>query len=146
MSFLLVFSLCWNPSFRGRQSTVSMVFWRTQTETVLSLRWRITLLKQRVLCELSEIAETLSIVNVKVFKLFIFLIVWKLGSRGRIAKEHKFKETKYITLTREKSFLWMEVVFENEFCNLQIYSAFRSGCPVPVFPYLFSHIPIFSYF
>ena len=120
MSFLPVFSLCWNPSFRGRQSTVSMVFWRTQTETVLSsrwmkgedwqglfrlttaflifisLRWRITLLKQRVLCELSEIAETLSIVNVKVFKLFSFLIVWKLGSRGRIAKEHKFKETKYI--------------------------------------------------
>ena len=35
------------------------------------LRWRITLLKQRGLCELSEITEILSIVNIKVFRLFI---------------------------------------------------------------------------
>ena len=66
------------------------------------IRWRIILLKQRGLCELCEIAETLSIVYVKVFKLFIYLIVWKHGSRRRIAKEYKFKETKDITQTREK--------------------------------------------
>ena len=46
--------------------------------------------------ELSEIAEIHSIVNVKV-RLFIYLIVLKHGSRGRIAKEHKFKEAKDIT-------------------------------------------------
>ena len=69
---------------------------------IISLRWRITLLKQRELCELCEIAETLSIVYIKVFKLFIYLIVWKHGSRGRIAKDDKFKETKDVTQTREK--------------------------------------------
>ena len=87
----------------------------------ISLRWRIALLKQQGLCELNEIAEILSIVNVKVFRLFIYLIVWKHGSPGRIAKEHKFKETKDITSTRDKGFLWTEAVFESEFCNLQIY-------------------------
>ena len=85
-------------SFRGGQSTVSMVFSRTLTERVhsslnegrrltriikkfawrqgfliISLWWRITLLKQRGLCELSEIAKTLSIVYIKVFRLFICL-------------------------------------------------------------------------
>ena len=40
-------------------------------------------------------------VNVKVFKLFIYLIVWKHGSRGRIAKEHKFRETKYIIVSHK---------------------------------------------
>ena len=47
--------------------------------------------------ELSEIAEIHSIVNVKVFRLFIYVIVLKHGSRGRIAKENKFKEAKDIT-------------------------------------------------
>ena len=53
-----------------------------------SLRWRIKLWKQRGLCEMSEIAETHSTVYVKVLRLFIYLIVWKHGSRGRrIAKD-----------------------------------------------------------
>ena len=51
-------------------------------------------------------------------------IEWKHGSRGQNAKEYKYKEKKYITPTRGKSFLWMEAVFEDEFCNLQIYSSF----------------------
>ena len=42
--------------------------------------------------KLSEIAEMHSIVNVKVFRLIIHLIVLKHGSRG-----HKFKEAKDIT-------------------------------------------------
>ena len=50
------------------------------------IRWRITLLKQRGVCELSEIAKTFSIVYEKVFRLFIYLIVSKHGSRGRIAR------------------------------------------------------------
>ena len=101
--------VCWNLSFRGRQSAVSMaVLTRSNREgslvaerrakiyqnhrmttvfLIISVRWRITLLKQRGLCELSEIAKTLCIVYVKVFRLFIYLIVWKHGSRGRIAKE-----------------------------------------------------------
>ena len=48
---------------------------------IILLRWKITLLKQRGLCELCEIPETLSIVYVKVF---IYLIE---ENRGRIAKE-----------------------------------------------------------
>ena len=79
------------------------------------LGWRITLLKQRGLCELSEIAEILSIVNVMVFRLFIYLIVWKHGNRRGIAKDHKFKETEDTKPTRDKGFLWTEVVFENKF-------------------------------
>ena len=31
---------------------------------------------------------------------------------------------KDITLTREKSFLYVEAFFKNEFCNLQIYLSF----------------------
>ena len=54
----------------------------------ISLRWRITLFKQWGLFELREI------VNVKVFRLFIYLIEWIRGNRGQIAKEHKFKEMK----------------------------------------------------
>ena len=79
------------------------------------------MLKQQDLCELSEMADKPSSVNVKLFRLSNYLIVW---SRGRIAKEHKFKETKGITPTRDKGFLRTEVVFENEFCNLQIYLSF----------------------
>ena len=41
--------------------------------------------------------------NSRVFRLFIYLIVWKHGSRGRrIAKEYKFKEPKDITPTTDK--------------------------------------------
>ena len=46
---------------------------RLFTKLIL-LRWRITLLKQRGLCELSETAETFSIVYVTVFRLFIYLM------------------------------------------------------------------------
>ena len=42
---------------------------------------------QRGLCELSEIAKTFSTVYVKVFRLFIYLIVWKHESSGRIARQ-----------------------------------------------------------
>ena len=136
------FFLCgWNLSFRGRQSTVSMVFSRALTEKVPSslnegrrltriflvttaflilfiwLRWRITLLKQRGLCELSEIADILSIVNVMVFRLSLFtsciyLIVWKHGSRGRITKDPRnFKQTEDITPTRGKGFLFFYFYF-----------------------------------
>ena len=38
----------------------------------------------------------------KVFRLFTYLIVWKHESRGRIAKEYKFKEAKDTTPTRDK--------------------------------------------
>ena len=49
---------------------------------IILLRWRITLLKQQGLCELSEIAETFSIVYITVFRLFIYFDVWKHGSGG----------------------------------------------------------------
>ena len=83
-------------SFRGHQSTVSMVFSRALTEKVSSpmnegrrltrisnvdgvfnyfIEMKDYIVKQRGLCELSEIAKTLSIVYVKVFRLFIYLIV-----------------------------------------------------------------------
>ena len=40
---------------------------------------------------------------IKVFRLFIYLIVWKHVSRGRrITKKNKFKGTKDITPTRDK--------------------------------------------
>ena len=93
------FSLCWNLSFRGCQSTVSMVFSRTLTRRFphhrrmnltriisnddgvfnyfIKMKDYIHLLKQRGLCEMSEIAETHSTVYVKVLSLFIYLIVWK---------------------------------------------------------------------
>ena len=122
------FSLCWNLSFRRLQSTVSMVFSCALTEKVpssslneltriisnddgvfnviISLRWRITLLKQRGLCEISEIAVTLSTVYVKVLRLLIYLIVW-YENTGAVddelqRMEYKFKETKDITLTTQK--------------------------------------------
>ena len=62
---------------------------RRQLFELFSIRWKITLLKQRVLYELREVAETFSIVYVTVSQvpLFIYLIVWKHGSRGRIAKK-----------------------------------------------------------
>ena len=72
---------------------------------LISLRWSITLLKQRSFCEVNEIAEILSIVNVKVFYVINLFDCIKHGSRERIAKEHKFKEMKDVTLTRDKSFL-----------------------------------------
>ena len=43
-----------------RMTTASLILF-------ISLRWRITLLKQRGFCELSEMADIPSIVNVKVF-------------------------------------------------------------------------------
>ena len=46
-----------------RMTTASLILF-------ISLRWRITLLKQRGLCELNKIAEILSIDNIKVFRLF----------------------------------------------------------------------------
>ena len=99
-----------------------MFNWRMTTAFLIISLWRITLLKQRGLGELSEIAETLSIVYVKVLRWFIYLIARKHGSRERIFKEDKFKGTKNITPTREKSFLWMEALSENKFYNLQILS------------------------
>ena len=114
----MAFPLCWNVSFRGqRQQTVSMVFSRALTEKVpsslnegrmttafliISLRWRITLLKQRGLCELCEIAETLSIVYVKFFKLFLYLIVWKAGAVDELPRSINSKKRKIMTQTREK--------------------------------------------
>ena len=44
---------------------------------IISLRWRITLLKQRGICKLSEIAETLSIG----FRLFI---IWLYENKGAV--------------------------------------------------------------
>ena len=143
-----VFPLCWNLSFSGRQSTISMVFSRTQTEKVPSslnegrwltriisnddgilnyfIKWKITLLEQRGLCELGEIVETLiclPIVYVKVFRLFIYLTVCQ-NTVAKLPRSRISKKRKIIQTTREKSFLWIEAVFENEYCNLPIYLSF----------------------
>ena len=99
--------------------------WRMTTAFLIISLWRITLLKQRGLGEQSEIAETLSIVYVKVLRWFIYLIARKHESRERIFKEDKIKGTKNITPTREKSFLWMEALSENKFYNLQIFLSLR---------------------
>ena len=60
-------------------------FWMT---TAFLILLRITLLKQRGLWKLSEVAKTLSIMynvhTVKVFRLFIYLIAWKY--RGCVDK------------------------------------------------------------
>ena len=75
---------------------------------------------------MSEINETHSTVYVKVLRLFIYLIVWKHGIRGRrIAKgEYKIQRNERYHTDKGESFLWIEAVFENEFCNLQIYLSF----------------------
>ena len=61
------------PSSLNEGRRLTRIFLITTAFLILFiwLRWRITLLKQRGLCELSEIAEILSIVNVMVFRLFI---------------------------------------------------------------------------
>ena len=91
---------------------------------IISLWWRITLLKQRGLCELSEIAKTLSIVHVKVFRLFICLYENMGAVDVELPRSRNSKKWKISHWTREKSFLWMEAVFGNEFCKLQIYLSF----------------------
>ena len=91
---------------------------------IISLWWRITLLKQRGLCELSEIAKTLSIVYVKVFRLFICLYENTGAVDVELPRSRNSKKWKISHWTREKSFLWMEAVFGNEFCKLQIYLSF----------------------
>ena len=65
-------------SFVAEWGRLTRTIWMTTAFLILfiSLRWRITLLKQWGLFELREIAEILSIVNLKVFRLFIYLF-WK---------------------------------------------------------------------
>ena len=70
------------------------------------------MLKQRGLCELIEIAEILSIVNVKVFrffihKLYLFDCMKTLEPRTiKITKDpHNFKQTEDITPATDKGFL-----------------------------------------
>ena len=78
----------------------------TKAFLIIELRWKITLVKQRGLCELSEMAESFSIVYVTVFRLFIYLMYENTGAVDDwIAKklsEYKFIETKDITPKREK--------------------------------------------
>ena len=99
-------------------------FDRRRLFKIILLRWRITLLKQRGLCELSEIAKTLSIVYVKVFRLFICLYENTGAVDVELPRSRNSKKWKISHWTREKSFLWMEAVFGNEFCKLQIYLSF----------------------
>ena len=67
------------------------------------------MLKQRGLCELGEIAETLicpPIVYVKVFRLFIYLTVCQnTGAVDELPRSRISKKRKIIQPTREKSFL-----------------------------------------
>ena len=83
-------------SFVAEWGRLTRTIWMTTAFLIsfISLRWRITLLKQWGLFELREIAEILSIVNLKVFRLFIYLFERKHGSLERIANEHNFKEMK----------------------------------------------------
>ena len=48
-----------------RAKTLNNKFGMTTSFLIISLRWRITLLKQRGRCELSEIAETLSVYSLR---------------------------------------------------------------------------------
>ena len=88
-----VFSLCWNLSFRGPQSTVSMGFSRAPIEKIPSslnegrrltriisnddslFNYFIKIKDYIVKRTKSLVAETFSIAYVKVFRLFIYLIV-----------------------------------------------------------------------
>ena len=66
------------------------------------------IVKTRGLCELSEIAEILSIVNIMVFRLFIYKVYLFDSMKTRVPwtnYPHKFKETEDITSTRHKGFL-----------------------------------------
>ena len=82
-----------------------------------SSRWRITLLKQRGLCELIEIAETRLYSLRECFQV-VYLIVWKHGSRGRIAKEQKLKSKRKISHGQAKNVSSMKFKW---IWNLQIY-------------------------
>ena len=67
------------------------------------------IVKTRGLCELSEIAEILSIVNIMVFRLFIYKLYLFDSMKTRVPRitkdPHKFKETEDITSTRHEGFL-----------------------------------------
>ena len=78
------------------------------------IKMKFTLLKQRGLCELGEIFKTLSVVYVKVFRLFIYLIVWKTRESWTDYQGVEIQRNKDMTPKREKSFLWMVASFENE--------------------------------
>ena len=60
----------------------------------ISSRWRITLLKQWGLCELSEIAEIISIVIKRNGFQVVYLFDCMKSREPWIAKEHKFREQK----------------------------------------------------
>ena len=125
----MVFHAHWQRRFPHRWmkgEDLQGYFRMTTAFLIISLRWRITLFKQRGLCELSEIAETFSIVNVKVFRLFIYLIVSKHGSRGRTAKQYEFKETKDITPTREKDSSEWRLFSKMNFVTFR--STYHSSC------------------
>ena len=62
------------------------------------IRWGITLRSLQAKWNIQNILYSLR----KVFRLFIYLIVWKHGSSGRITKKYKFKEMKNITPKMEK--------------------------------------------
>ena len=141
-----VFFLCWNLSFGGRQSTVSMVFSRVLTEQVPS-------------SSLNELTRAISNDHVvfnyfikmkdyiveptrslraewnsrntlygllKVLRLFIYLIAWNTGAADDELQriEYKFKETKDIIPTRDKVSSEWRLFSKMNFCNLQIYLSF----------------------
>ena len=91
----------------------------------ISSRWRITLLKQWGLCELSEIAEIISIVIKRNgFQVVYLFDCMKSREPWTNCQGTQIQGTKDVTQTRDKGFLWTEVVFENELCYLQIYLSF----------------------
>ena len=62
------------------------------------IRWGIKLRSLQAKWNIQNILYSLR----KVFRLFIYLIVWKRGSSGQITKKYKFKEMKDITPKTEK--------------------------------------------
>ena len=137
-----VFSLCWNLSFRGPQSTVSMSFSRAPIEKIPSslnegrrltriisnddslFNYFIKIKDYIVKRTKSLVAETFSIAYVKVFRLFIYLILENTWAVDDELPTRINSKKRRISHRQGTKFPQNGGCFQKEFCNLQIYLSF----------------------
>ena len=131
-------------SFHGCQSTVSMVFSCTLTEKVpssLNERQRLAIIshddsifvyfikmKDYIVKTMRSLWAAWNSRNtLQQFSGCAFKLIWlheNTGAMDELPRSINSKKQKISHWQGEKSYLWMEAVFENEFCNLQIYLSF----------------------
>ena len=139
-----IFPLCWKLVFRGRQSTVSMVFSRAHADWEGSLiaewwektnknnfEWRrrfyyFIKMKDYIVKTTRSVRADWNSRNTPLqfawmFSGCLFNCMKTRETWKNCQGVETQKKTKDITRATEKSFLWMEGVFENEFWNQQIY-------------------------